>query len=244
MRRLVAVLAALLAAELWSEPVEIAIGEQPPLLAKAGGIVDTVVARALARGGVASSFNWLPIGRMLKELQDDRLEVYVTPSNTPGQQNPHVHVLETQGVFFYKKARYPSDPVSSRADLAGKRVATVVNSPLRPMLEAAGATVDEGPFETMFTKLDVGRVDLTATADVGGLLSIKKEFPGREREFAFTEYSYMNIGAGLYVKDKADPKGILAAFRRGIDLMTADGSLQKMLVDFFGEEHWRKVRIR
>jgi hypothetical protein len=79
--------------------VEIAIGEQPPLLAKAGGIVDTVVARALARGGVASSFNWLPIGRMLKELQDDRLG---SMSRRPhaGAAEPHVHVLETQGVFF------------------------------------------------------------------------------------------------------------------------------------------------
>jgi len=224
--------------------IEVAIGEQPPLFSRSGGIVDTVVAVALERGGLRADYRWLPIGRMLAELQADRLGVYVTPTNTPGQQHPHVVVLEARGVFFYKKSRFPSDPVSRPGDLSGKRVATVVNSPLRPMLEAAGAIVDEGPFETMFVKLDVGRVDFTATADVGGLLSIRKEFPGREAEFALTDYSYSSIGAGLYVKDLPELAGILPAFRAGFELMKADGSLRRMLLEFFGEEHWKRVRIR
>jgi hypothetical protein len=56
--------------------------------------------------------------------------------------------------------------------------------------------VDEGPFETMFTKLDVGRVDLTATAACRGPPLHQERIPWTEREFAFTEYSYMNIGRG------------------------------------------------
>jgi ABC-type amino acid transport substrate-binding protein len=244
MKRAAAAIAAfLVVCAAWGEDVVIAIGVQPPLFNPAGGIVDSVVARALSLGGLPNTYRWLPIGRMLTELQADRLEVYVTPSNTPGQQNPHVLVLQARGVFFYKKSRFPADPIVKPGDLAGKRVATVINSPLRPMLEAAGAVVDEGPFETMFAKLDVGRVDLVATADVGGILSIRKEFPGRASEFSFTEYSYSNIGAGLYVKNMRDPNGILSAFRNGLAKMKADGSLRKMLIDFFGEESWRRVRI-
>ena len=224
--------------------VDVAIGEQPPLFSRSGGIVDKVVARALELGGLGAEYRWLPIGRMLAELQGDRLDAYVTPTNTPGQQHPHVIVLEARGVFFYKKSRFPSDPIVRPADLAGKRVATVVNSPLRPMLEAAGAIVDEGPFETMLSKLDVGRVDITATADVGGLVSIRKDFPGRESEFGLTDYSYSAIGAGLYVRDRPDLAGILPAFRIGFERMKADGSLRRMLIEFFGEGHWRRVRIR
>ncbi|MFA6504967.1 MAG: transporter substrate-binding domain-containing protein [Treponemataceae bacterium] len=231
-------------ASLWGGDLEVAIGEQPPLLSQAGGIVDMVVAKAMSLGGYEVRFNWLPIGRMLTDLRDDRRDVYVTPSNTPGQQHPHIDVLEARGVFFYKKSKFRTDPVVRLEDLAGKRVATVINSPLRPMLEAAGAVVDEGPFETMFAKLDLGRVDLTATADVGGILSIRKEFPGREIDFSFTDYSYSNIGAGLYVRNRSDLKNILPAFRKGFEMMKANGSLKKMLIDFFGEENWRRVRIR
>lgn len=243
-RNALSVVACVLIASAQAGGIEIAIGEQPPLFSRSGGIIDTVVAKAMALGRMSPDFKWLPIGRMLAELQADRPDVYVTPTNTPGQQHPHVIVLEARGVFFYKKSRFPADPIGRPADLAGKRVATVVNSPLRPMLEAAGAIVDEGPFETMFAKLDVGRVDLTATADVGGLISIRKEFPGREAEFGLTDYSYSTIGAGLYVRDRADLRGILPAFREGFERMKADGSLRKMLIEFFGEEHWRRVKIR
>lgn len=238
-----ALLAFFLAVPAWCAEVEIAIGEQPPLLSPAGGIVDMVVAKALLLSGYEVRYRWLPIGRMLADLRDDRLDLFVTPSNTPGQQHPHLHVLEARGVFFYKKSRYGADPVHRIEDLKGKRVATVINSPLRSLLEGAGAVVDEGPFETMFAKLDIGRVDFTATADVGGILSIRKEFPGRESEFAFTGFSYTNIGAGLYVKNRADLNGLLPALREGIARMKADGSLRKMLIDFFGEENWRRVKI-
>jgi len=222
--------------------VAIKIGAQPPLLSPSGGIVDLVVTAALQARGHRVTLEWLPIGRMLSELQSDALDVYVTPSNTPGQQNPHVHVLEARGVFFYKRARTAA-PAKRLEDLAGKRVATVVNSPLRPMLERAGAIVDEGPFETMFDKLDLGRVDYTATADVGGILTIRASFPGREREFSFTDFSYTNIQAGLYVKNRPDLLPILDELRAGLAILKADGTLQRMLIDFFGPEHWRLVRV-
>jgi hypothetical protein len=61
--------------------------------------------------------------------------------------------------------------------------------------------VDEGPFDTMFVKLDTGRVDFTSTTDVSGILTIKKMFPGRETEFDFTDLSYTEIGTGLYARD-------------------------------------------
>jgi ABC-type amino acid transport substrate-binding protein len=222
--------------------VAIKIGAQPPLLSPSGGIVDLVVTAALRARGHRVTLEWLPIGRMLSELQSDALDVYVTPSNTPEQQNPHVHVLEARGVFFYKKARTAA-PAKRLEDLAGKRVATVVNSPLRPMLEKVGAIVDEGPFETMFDKLDLGRVDYTATADVGGILTIRAAYPGREREFSFTDFSYSNISAGLYVKNRPDLLPILDELRAGLAALKADGTLQRMLIDFFGPEHWRLVRV-
>jgi ABC-type amino acid transport substrate-binding protein len=224
-------------------PIVVSIGEQPPLLSKAGGIVDLAVAAAFKAEGAEVRFEWLPIGRMLTLLQQDALDAYVTPSNTPGQQNPHIDLLEAWGVFFYKKAKFPALAAVRLEDFAGKRIGTVVNSPLTPMLTAAGVVVDEGPFETMFAKLDAGRVDFTATADVGGILTIRKEFPGREEEFALTDFSYSRIAAGFYVKDRPELRAVLETLRRGFARIKADGTLERLLVAFFGPENWRRVRI-
>jgi ABC-type amino acid transport substrate-binding protein len=222
------------------QTVTITVGEQPPLFSEAGGIVDMTIARALEAAGYKVKFEWLPIGRMLALLQQDGLNVYITASNTPAQHNPHVDFLEARGVFFYKKARFPNLKAETMESLAGLRVATVLNSPNTPIFEKAGMIVDEGPYDTLFTKLDIGRVDFTATADVGGILTIKKLFPGREGEFTFTDLAYSTIRAGLYAKD--DPT-LLAAVRRGFDAIRADGTMDRMLLDFFGPENWRRVRV-
>jgi ABC-type amino acid transport substrate-binding protein len=218
----------------------IAVGEQAPLFSSKGGIVDLVIMRALEAGGYKARLEWLPVGRMLTLLQQDSLEVYITASNTPGQQNPHVDFLEARGVFFYKKALFPFFKPERLEDLAGKRVATVPNSPNTPLFQKAGIVVDEGPADTWFNKLDLGRVDFTATADVGGILTINALFPGREAEFTYTELSYSTIQAGLYAKNNP---ALLAAARRGLALIRADGSLDRMLKDFFGPDNWRRVRI-
>jgi hypothetical protein len=115
--------------------VTVSIGEQPPLLSAAGGIVNSVVQEALQRGGYEVAWDWLPIGRMLKSLEEDSLDRNVTPSNTPGQQLPHVDFLSARGVFFFKKAAMGGLKVAKLEDLAGKRVATVTNSPLKPLFE-------------------------------------------------------------------------------------------------------------
>jgi ABC-type amino acid transport substrate-binding protein len=214
-------------------------GEQPPLFSHSGGIVDMVISAALRAADREVEIEWVPIGRMLALLQRGSLDNYITASNTPGQQNPHVDFLEARGVFFYKKARFPGLNAKRLEDLAGLRVGTVVNSPNTPLFSKAGMIVDEGPYETWFNKLDLDRVDLVATADVGGILTIRQLFPGRESEFGFTDLSYMTIQAGLYAK--ADP-ALLAAAAKGFAAMRADGSLDSMLRNYFGES-WRRVRV-
>jgi ABC-type amino acid transport substrate-binding protein len=223
-----------------SPELTVYVGEQPPLFSAGGGIVDMTIAKALEAAGYKVRFEWLPIGRMLQLLQQDGLDLFITASNTPGQQHPHVNFLEAHGVFFYKKASFPGFKPPRLEDLAGKRVATVVNSPNTLLFANAGMTVDEGPIETLFTKLDLGRVDFAATSDVGGILMINKLFPGREAEFGFTEFAYSTIGAGLYARDNP---ALLAAARKGLSAIRSDGSLVKMLRDFFGAENWRRVRI-
>lgn len=230
-------------ASLWAEPVKVSIGEQPPLLSKDGGIVNLVIEAALAREGFEAEFDWLPIGRMLALLESDSLDVYVTPGNTAGQHNPRVDFLGAKGVFFFRKDRGPDKAIAKLEDLAGKKVGTVNRSPLRAMFEKAGIIVDEGPFETMFLKLDVGRVDFVSTADVGGILSIKRLFPAREGEFDYTDFSYTLISTGLYAKPGSENERILAAARRGLESMKKDGSLQKMLRDFFGPVNAGRVKV-
>lgn len=221
--------------------VVLQVGEQPPLFSPSGGIVDRVIVAALAAEGYRAELEWLPIGRMLALLKEDGLERYITASNTPGQQNPRLDFLEARGVFFYKKSRFPGFDPKRLEDLKGRTVATVVNSPNTPLFRSAGIVVDEGSNETWFEKLDLERVDFTATADVGGILTIRELFPGRESEFAFTELSYASISAGLYAK--SDPE-LLASAKRGFAKIKADGSLEKMLKEFFGPENWRRVRVR
>lgn len=233
-----ALLAAAFLAAAEAKP-RILAGEQPPLFSHSGGIVDMVITAALRAADRDVEIEWVPIGRMLALLQQDSLDVYITASNTPGQQNPHVDFLEARGVFFYKKARFPDLKAKRLEDLAGLRVGTVVNSPNTPLFAKAGMIVDEGPYETWFNKLDLDRVDLVATADVGGILTIRQLFPGRESEFGFTDLSYMAIRAGLYAK--ADP-ALLDAAAKGFAAMRADGSLDAMLRNFFGEG-WRRVRV-
>lgn len=225
------------------ERVQISIGEQPPLLSSQGGIVNLVIAEALLRASFQVEYHWLPIGRMLKNLEEDSLDVYVTPSNTQGQQNPHVDFLSARGVFFFRVSEMKRPSFKKLEDLAGYRVATVINSPLTPLFKKAGILVDEGPFESLFKKLEAGRVDFTATADVGGILTIASLFPGREHEFDFTEFSYSEIRSGLYAKPGPRGTALLAAARRGLASMKADGTLAKMLASFFGTEYAGRVKI-
>ena len=167
----------------------------------------------------------------------------MTPSNTPGQHNPNFQLLEARGVFFYKKDRFPTLAAIKLEDFKGKRIATVTNSPLTPMLKLAGIIVDEGPFETLFTKLDIGRVDFTATADVGGILTVRNEFPGREKEFDLSDFSYSRISVGCYVKDRPELRVHLDTLQRGFTAIKADGTLERLLIDFFGPDNWERVRI-
>jgi ABC-type amino acid transport substrate-binding protein len=220
--------------------VTITVGEQPPLISENGGIVDRVIAGSLEAAGYTVKLEWIPIGRMLTLLGQGSLERYITASNTPGQDNPHIDFLTARGVFFYKKSRFPGLKASRMEDLAGRSVATVINSPNSRIFERSGLIVDETPNDTWFQKLDLGRVDFTATADVGGLLTIHRLFPGRESEFAFTEFAYTSIGAGLYAKD--DPK-LLEAAKTGFAKLKADGKLELMLKEFFGESNWRLVKV-
>lgn len=226
-----------------AEPVKITIGEQPPLLSESGGIVNLVIAEALVRGGYEASFEWLPIGRILKLLENNSLDIYVTPSNTSGQENPHVNFLAANGVFFYMKNSAPATKITRLEDLAGKTVGSVINSPLKPVFEKAGIIVDEGPFETMFLKLEAGHVDFVSTADVGGLLTIRKLFPGREAEFDFTDFSYTVIATGLYVRQGDGREKLLEAARKGFASMKADGTLERMLQDFFGPMYSGRVKV-
>ncbi len=223
--------------------VRIYLGDQPPLITEKGGIINLVAAEALRRGGYTASFEFLPIGRMLKSLEQDSLDLYITPTNTAGQHNPHVLFLAAKGVFFFLKSRSPRPLPSRIEDLAGKKVGTVTNSPLRAMFEKAGIIVDEGPFETMFQKLAAGRVDFVTTADVGGLLTISRQFPGREGEFDFTELSYTTIGAGLYAKPGSEGEAVLEAARKGFESMKADGTLARMLKEAFGSEYSPRVFV-
>jgi ABC-type amino acid transport substrate-binding protein len=227
----------------WAGPVTVDVGEMPPLFAKDTGLVNRVVERALRLGGYEPTYRWWPVGRMLGQLEDDRLDVYLTPSNTAGQHNPHLFLLSARGVFFYKRSRQGTAPVSGWNDLAGKRVASVTNSPLRPQFEKAGIIVDEGPFETMFDKLDAGRVDFVSTADIGGLLTLKAKFPGRETEFDFSTFSYSEIKAGLFVKDKPGLRQLLEACAAGFAKMKDDGSLMQILKDVCGAEFYRRVKV-
>ena len=226
-----------------AETVKIEIGIQPPLLTSEGGIVNLVIAESLARENCQVEFDWLPIGRMLKLLENDGLEVYVTPSNTPGQQYPHVHFLAANGVFFYLTKNERERPITRLEDLAGKTVGTVLNSPLKAMFEKAGIIVDEGPFDTMFLKLETGRVDFVSTADVGGLLTIRKLFPGREAEFTFTDFSYSTIATGLYVKPGDGREKLLERARAGFAEIKADGTLDRMLREFFGPVYAKRVKV-
>lgn len=207
-----------------AETVKISIGVQPPLLSEAGGIVNLVIAEALSRGEYA-------------------VDIYVTPSNTPGQQNAHVDFLAANGVFFYLTKKTPVKKITCLEDLSGKTVGTVTNSPLKAMFEKAGIIVDEGPFETMFLKLDNGRVDFVSTADVGGLLTIRKIFPGRESDFDFTDFSYTVIATGLYVKPGVNGEKLLNCARKGFASMKADGTLDRMLRDFFGPIYASRVKV-
>lgn len=222
--------------------VTIDIGEQPPLLSGGGGIVNRVVEAALVRTGYSVEFRWMPIGRMLASLEADASDLYVTPSNTAGQQNPHVDLLSARGVFFFKRGT-PAPVVTKLSDLAGKRVGTVINSPLRSLFEKAGIVVDEGPFETMFDKLDLGRVDFVSTADVGGILTIRAKFPTRISEFDWTDFSYTEIRVGLYAKDRPELRSVLEDCRKGFAAMKADGSLNLLLKDFFGPDQYQRVRV-
>lgn len=226
-----------------AETVKIAIGIQPPLLTSEGGIVNLVIAESLARENCQVEFDWLPIGRMLKLLETDGLDVYVTPSNTPGQQYPHVNFLAANGVFFYLTKNESERPITRLEDLAGKTVGTVINSPLKSLFEKAGIIVDEGPFDTMFLKLETGRVDFVSTADVGGLLTIRKLFPGRESEFTFTDFSYTTIATGLYARPGDGREKLLERARLGFAKIKADGTLDRMLRDFFGPVYAKRVKV-
>ena len=221
----------------------ITAGEQPPLIYKNSGIVNLVIEQALLRMGYSVTFEWLPIGRMLALLEQDALDCYITPSNTAAQHNPHVNVLAARGVFFYLKKNAPNPAPSKLEDFAGKRVGTVTNSPLTPLFKKAGILVDEGPFDTMFVKLAAGRVDFVTTADIGGIFTINKLFPGRENEFDFTEFSYTLIGAGLYVKAGPGCDEILNALKAGVEIMKKDGTLSAMLLDAFGPVHAARVFV-
>lgn len=226
-----------------AQNITISIGEQAPLFKKDTGIVNQIVAEAFARSGYTVYFDWLPAGRMIKLLEADKLDFYVTPSNTPGQQHDHVDFLSARGVFFYLKKHFPALSAKKLTDLKGMRVASIINSPLKPIFEKAGIIVDEGPIETLFLKLEANRVDFASTADVGGILTISKLFPGREEDFDFTDFAYMEIRVGFYVKDTVANPQLIAAFQSGYSEMKADGTLSRMMLAFFGPVNAKRVKV-
>lgn len=202
-----------------------------------GGELVEAISRA---GGVESTIEFTPLKRMIEDSTDNNLgnPVFYTDNQDFAAIIP---IAITQvGLYYYNPLHDKQVTFKSLGDLKGFRVGalsgTITN---RAIFEQAGIIFETSySQESLFKKLQHGRLDFVLELDLVGQQTIAKIFPAERKNFEVIALP-KSVSPIAILLDKNSPnvENIAYRYRQGLAKIIKDGSYRDIINTYYYPQH-------
>jgi polar amino acid transport system substrate-binding protein len=229
------VLFLLISSVAFCNPVILKANESPPYWSKTlphngfGGELVEAISRA---GGVESLIEFAPLKRMIEDTTDNNLGNPIFYMDNQDFAAIIPIAITQVGLYFYNPNHDKKVVFNSLRDLNGFRVGalsgTVAN---RVMFEQAGIIFETSySQESLFKKLQHGRLDFVLELDLVGSQTIARIFPAQRKSFEVIALpKSVSPIAIMLDKNYPDVENIAYRYRQGLAKIIKDGTYQEII---------------
>lgn len=228
-------LCCLLSSVAFCNPVILKANESVPYWSKSlphngfGGELIDAISRA---GGVESVIEFAPLKRLIEDTTDNNLGNPIFYMDNQDFAAIIPIAITQVGLYFYNPTHNKNVKFQSLSDLKGFRVGalsgTLAN---RTVFEKAGIIFETSySQESLFKKLQHGRLDFVLELDLVGSQTITKIFPDERQNFQVIALP-KSVSPIAIMLDKKYPnvENIAYRYRQGLAKIIKDGSYQEII---------------
>lgn len=243
---LAAMLFAATAALHGQQTVEILVTEYPPFMGSGGreNLWCELAAAAFEREGIQAVFVAQPLERIKASVIAGQKPVFLNSTLVVSREEAADLLMASQPMIyaeidlFYLADRLPGGFVYNMpADLSGRKVGALRGTGSVTRLAGTGAMTElSNDLESLFHKLDYGRVELVAAADLTGLETARRVMPASLPFLRYAPFYHSPIDL-IFSKDHPESKRLMAAFGAGLAKIKADGSYLAIVGRYYPAGH-------
>lgn len=223
-----------------TEVVKFGVNESPPCWSVKlphGGMCGQILQAISREIGLESRIDFYPLSRLIED--DGNNDVGNPPFYMRNQDFAAIVPIAIYYVsyFYYDPGHKKTISLHNVADLRGYRIGVLKGALTdRAFLTREGIKVEESySHESLFKKLQLGRIDLCVETDMGGRDAIKKLFPKEVGNFVGVLIPKSASPIALML-DKHQPNAIALGkqYREGLRRIIKNGTYQKILDQYYG----------
>lgn len=224
------------------EGLEVLVTEYPPFMGESGtkSLWCELVEAAFARVGISATFVSRPLERIKSDVAYGIMPVFlnstlvISPEEAPKLLVGERPMIYAEIVLFYPVSAFPKGfTLHSPAELAGRRVGALRGTGSVTRLTAAGAAFElSNDLDSLFLKLDKGRLEMVAVADITGLETMRRVLPDSGESYRYTTFYKSPIDL---VFSRLHPRGpaLQAGFSAGLARIKADGTYLSIVSRYY-----------
>lgn len=222
-----------------SNPVILKANESLPYWSKTlpyNGFCGELVDAISRASGVESVIEFAPLKRMIEDTTDNNLG---NPVFYMDNQNfaAIIPIAITQvGLYFYNPAHNKKVKFNSLSDLKGFRVGALSGTVTdRAVFKQAGIIFETSySQESLFKKLQHGRLDFVLELDLVGLQTIARIFPSERRNFEVIALPKSVAPIAIMLdKNYPDVENIAYRYRKGLAKIIKEGIYQEIVNTYY-----------
>lgn len=208
----------------YAKEYKFANGEFSPFTSESldgGGFYTEIITEVLKEMGDKGNFNYYPWARSEKMVTDgDALGTFPWITDNVKEKVFLFTdvVVDTGEKFFYNKKYNPNPNPKKMIDLKDKSFGGTRSYHHVPKMEEWGLTVDVAPSDKInFKKLGAGRIDFFPSNEITGWNTIKRLFPGQEKNFGVLEIGESPTGYVIMIdKNNPEAKPFIKRFNKAL----------------------------
>jgi len=198
--------------------------------------------------GIDVTFKVLPVKRAIEYLFQDKVDafspghIFMTPEQV--KQVSLVKTFSVVGIFmYYDPGKKKTVVYNSIADLKGKKLAVVVNSPWIPAYTAAGVAFEEIQTPELLVKMvRAGRVDFIETTLLAGMSLTNNLFKTEMQGFDFVINQAIECSVAFHT---SNPKSmaLMAKFNASFEKIKKNGTYIRIFESYWGKNNIQKETL-
>lgn len=231
-----------------AQVVSIVTFDYPPIMGKNAvselSVLPEIVRAAFAAEGVETEFVFTPVQRAILGIKRGDSFFMIGLMEYFGDEDVSYLIpfplMSVDFDFFYLTDRFPSGFEYSGPESVGKdSIGVLLNGVTDTKCREYGLSVHAVPtLDQIFLMLENRRNDLGLAIDLAGLETIRRGFPGRERNFGYdAKRPFLSLKASAIINSRyPDYRWYETRFRRGLQTIMSDGTWAGILKRYYGAQ--------